>query len=316
MNRCATMLMWTILLFSAVMPASAAEPGPWVFSYFKGNGEDGLHLAVSDDAMTWTAVKGDRSLLAPTVGESKLMRDPSICRGPDGVYHMVWTTSWLGGTIGYAQSRDLIHWSPQRALRAMGVIENVENCWSPEIIYDAAGGQFVVMWASTVTGRFPQSLGQGHGSYNHRLYALTTRDFETISEPQLVYDPGFQVIDGSIFRAGDRYAMVVKNETLKPTAAKWLFLSYADSPTGPWSQPGPRITGDYWCEGPAPLRVGEAWVIYFDRYREGRYGAVRSTDLEHWEDISDRVRFPQGARHGTALRVPRDIVDQLRALSN
>lgn len=37
------------------------------------------------------------------------MRDPSICQGPDGIYHLVWTSSWTDRIIGYASSRDLIH---------------------------------------------------------------------------------------------------------------------------------------------------------------------------------------------------------------
>jgi hypothetical protein len=309
---------WFILfavVFSVLSPALADEPAAYVFCYFKGNGEDGLHLAVSDDALTWTTINHDRPLVASTIGKSKLMRDPSICRGPDGVFHMVWTTGWPDLTIGYAQSKDLAHWSPQRAIPVMAGIEGVRNCWAPEVFYDAEGKRFVVMWASTVDGRFSETLGQGHEKLNHRLYAFATPDFERIGETKLVYDSGFQVIDGAIFRAKGRYVMVAKNETLKPPA-KYLFLSYAASPTGPWSQPGPRITGDYWCEGPSPLRVGDAWVIYFDCYTEHRYGAIRSTDLEHWEDISNRVHFPKGTRHGTALKVPRAIVEQLRALPN
>jgi hypothetical protein len=50
-----------------------------------------------------------------------LMRDPWLGQGPDGGWHMLWTWGWtakeMGGKlkIGYASSKDLIHWSPQRA---------------------------------------------------------------------------------------------------------------------------------------------------------------------------------------------------------
>ena len=27
------------------------------------------------------------------------------------------------------------------------------------------------------------------------------------------------------------------------------------------------ITGDYWCEGPAPLFVDDVLYVYFDKYR-------------------------------------------------
>jgi hypothetical protein len=55
------------------------------------------------------------------------MRDPSIAHGPDGVFHLVWTTSWEGRTIGHTRSRDLRHWSPQRTIRPFGDAD-VRNC--------------------------------------------------------------------------------------------------------------------------------------------------------------------------------------------
>lgn len=39
------------------------------------------------------------------------MRDPCIIAGPDGVFHLVWTISWNEKGIGYAHSKDLIHWT-------------------------------------------------------------------------------------------------------------------------------------------------------------------------------------------------------------
>ena len=33
--------------------------------------------------------------MKPEVG-GKLMRDPSIARGKDGTFHLVWTTNWKG----------------------------------------------------------------------------------------------------------------------------------------------------------------------------------------------------------------------------
>lgn len=38
-----------------------------VFTSFRGNGEDGLHLALSSDGYRWLAMKGDQSFLPPRV---------------------------------------------------------------------------------------------------------------------------------------------------------------------------------------------------------------------------------------------------------
>lgn len=60
---------------------------------------------------------------------------------------------------------------------------------------------------------------------------------------------------------------------------------------------------------------GDALYIYFDKYRNHRYGAVVSYDHgQTWEDISDRVTFPEGIRHGTAFKVSKKVLKQLLRL--
>ncbi len=41
-------------------------------------------------------------------------------------------------------------------------------------------------------------------------------------------------------------------------------------------------------------------------------GAVASTDLEHWNDISDKISFPQGTRHGTVFKVTKKEFSKLK----
>ena len=86
------------LFFSALVKAQHNDV--YMFSYFKHNGEDGLHLAYSKDGYRFTALNNDSSLLKPQVGKDKLMRDPCIIRGADGLFHMVWTVSWGEKGIG------------------------------------------------------------------------------------------------------------------------------------------------------------------------------------------------------------------------
>ncbi len=286
------------LALAIALASQSPAADPLVFSFFRNNGEDGLYLATSPDGLTWTPLNAGKPILHPEVGESKLMRDPSILRAPDSTFHMVWTTAWEGKTIGYASSKDLMHWSPQKAIPVMDAFQGVANCWAPELFYDR--GEFVILWASTVAGRFPETLGTAGKKNNHRIYATRTRDFISFTPAKLFYDPGFVVIDAALFRPGGkhRYGMVVKNETLTPPA-KNLFLVYADSLDGPWTKPGPPISGPDWAEGPSPIHIGAYWYIFFDKYRDHRYGALRSPDLAHWEDITPQIALPAGARHGT-----------------
>ncbi len=113
------------------------EPLTYLFSYFTGNGEDGLHFARSEDGTRWRRVADGRSFLAPAVG-TKLMRDPSVTRGPDGQYHLVWTTGWWDHGFGVAHSSDLKAWSRQAFVPVLEDTPGVQNVWAPEIHYDAA----------------------------------------------------------------------------------------------------------------------------------------------------------------------------------
>jgi sucrose-6-phosphate hydrolase SacC (GH32 family) len=290
---------------------ACAEPTVYLFSYFKGNGEDGLHLAYSIDGYQWKALNDDQSFLIPELSKDKLMRDPCIIHGADGLYHMVWTISWTENGIGYASSKDLVNWSTQKIIPVMAHEDSVRNCWAPEITYDIANKEYMIYWASTIRGRFTDVDSVAESGYNHRMYYVTTKDFNNFSKTQLLYDRGFNVIDATIVPSDNRYVMFLKDERIHPPQ-KNIRIAYADNLTGPYTDASTPITGDYWAEGPTVIKVNNNWIVYFDKYREHKYGAVRSDDLSNWEDVSDMLDMPQGIRHGTILEVPVSIVKNLQ----
>ena len=304
----------------AQTPARTPAPHHYLFSYFKGNGEDGVHLAYSVDGLSWRALNGDRPFLTPAVGQEKLTRDPMVLRGPDGVFHMVWTPGWRERGIGHASSPDLIHWSEQQYIPVMAHEPRARNAWAPELAYDASSGEYLVFWATTIVGRFPATDGQlrkGRSwdpGWDHRIYYVATRDFRTFTPARLLYEHGFNVIDATMVRDGARWLMFVKDETDEPrTPQKNIHYAVTASPTGPWGPPSPAITGKYWAEGPTVLRIDGTWYVYFDKYMEGHFGLVTSPDLEHWTEASDRLSLPPGIRHGTAFEIPADVAAALLA---
>lgn len=274
----------------------------YLFSYFKANGEDGLHYAYSTDGFQWKALNEDASFLRPQLGKEKLMRDPCIIKGTDGNYHMVWTSGWTDKGIGYASSPDLIHWSKQQYIPVMEHQKNARNCWAPEITYDKQTGLYMIYWATTIKHKFPETQSTLDDGYNHRIYYTTTKDFKTFSATELLYEPGFNVIDASIVPEDGRFIMFLKDETREP-AAKNIRIAYSTHLTGPYSSASQPITGDYWAEGPTSLKLDNSWVVYFDKYIDKQYGAVQSSDLENWDDISAQVNFPKGTRHGSIIAV-------------
>jgi beta-galactosidase len=300
------------LMFFTSACKQQPEKQAYLFSYFKGNGEDGLHLAYSTDGLNWQCLKNDSSFLQPILGKDKLMRDPSIVRDEKGVFHLVWTTGWWDQGIGYAYSTDLIHWSEQKNIPVMEKFEGTKNSWAPELFYDRNDQTFYIFWSSTVPGMFPDiPTAENEKGMNHRQFYVTTKDFETFSETRIFFDPGFSVIDGTILEKNGTYYLFVKNENSAPAEKNIRVTSHNQPHDFPITVSAP-ITGNYWAEGPTALQLGNQVYVYFDKYSERKYGAVRSDDMTNWEDISDMVSFPEGIRHGTAFAVPENILNQLK----
>lgn len=305
--------LFLILLF---ISGSHAQTHAYLFSYFTGGGKDGLHLAYSHDGLSWFPLRKGDSYLTPEVGKDKLMRDPSICQGPDGVFHMVWTSSWTDRIIGYSSSKDLIHWAPQRSIPVMMHEPTAKNCWAPELFFDAPTQTFYILWATTIPGRFKEvPTSQSEKGSNHRIFYTTTKDFKTFSPTKLFFDPDFSVIDAAIARDPQKNTlfMIVKNENSNPPEKNLRFTTSRDIRQGFSPMVSAPITPPtYWAEGPSPLFIGDTLYVYFDKYIDHQYGAVRTTDHgSTWTEVSDQVSFPQGIRHGTAFPVEKQVLNTL-----
>jgi len=299
-----------ILMLCCQYKSNAQSNSIYMFAYFNNNGKDGLHLAYSKDGYTWTALNHDSAVLKPMVANDKLMRDPCIVKGADGLFHMVWTVSWNDKGIGYASSKDLVHWSEQQFIPVMKSEDSARNCWAPEITYDAKNKNYMIYWATTIAGKYKMDTIVESG-YNHRLYYVTTKDFKNFSKTKLLYDKGFNVIDATIVPDGKQYIMFLKDETRIPPQ-KNIKIAISKNLTNGFSVPSAPITGNYWAEGPTTLKLGNTWIVYFDKYRDHKYGAVQSTDLKNWTDVSDKISLPKGIRHGSIFVVSEEELQLLK----
>jgi hypothetical protein len=298
------------IIFFFVSKAQVSDE-VYMFSYFVNNGEDGLHLAYSFDGLKWESLKNNKSFLTPTAGKDKLMRDPCIIQGPDGVFRMVWTVSWNEKGIGYAYSNDLVNWSEQYFLPVMEHEPTAKNCWAPEVFYDEKSKQYIIFWSTTIPGRFPETEKTGDDKYNHRMYFVTTTDFRDFTETELFYNQGFNVIDGTMASEKGQYILFLKDEIRTPPQ-KNIRIATSSQLTAGFGKPSAPITGNYWAEGPTPVKIDGQWIVYFDKYNDHKMGAVRSANLKDWEDISDKVSFPEGTRHGTVFKVSRSVFEKLK----
>ena len=140
------------------------------------------------------------------------VRDAFIYRGQDDNYLMVTTDmsnrksrTWFNYGINLLKSNDLIHWtsttidfrqgdsafSDPQSKNWFRDWTKINRVWAPQVIWDAQynggeGGYFV----------YYSMLSTNEGDGHDRIYySYASRDFTSISKPQLFHDRGIAVID-------------------------------------------------------------------------------------------------------------------------
>jgi len=279
-----------------------------MFSSFHEPADQGLRYLYSYDGYHWKNVEG--IFLEPSLGSQKIMRDPSIIRDQKGVYHLVWTIAWKGDKgIGYASSTDSVHWENQRILPVMEHEDQTINVWAPEWFYDPEKEEYLIIWASTIPGRFPRHLEPEDN--NQRMYYTSTKDFQTFQPTQVFADPGFSIIDAVILRQQQGQYVLVLKDNSRPN--RNLKVAFANQATGPYEQVSEPFSA-YLTEGPSVVKVGDQWLIYYDSYGSKSYEAVATKDFKSFKNITAQISIPEGHKHGTIFKASRkDLKGLLQA---
>jgi len=289
-------LLSLMLLLGFATSAAFAE-GAYVFAYFKEPGSQGIYLALSRDGYKFEPLNDGQPWLKPDQ-PGEIMRDVFITRNPSGQgFRMVWTWNWRGNSLGYVDSPDLMTWWPQKKVEIMKDFPEVRNVWAPETYWDAKAKEWLVIWSSAFND----------SDKGNRIWASRTKDFVTFTKPGVFFDPGFVVIDATMFHglvAGrQQWAMVLKDQNIDPLRYQVRWMA-GPSVEGPWGKMSGPIT-ESWSEGPSVVKVGDEFVVYYDHYRapRARYEGVQTKDWVHWESVNDRMSFPDHAKHGSFFRV-------------
>lgn len=255
----------------------------YVFSSFANDGiggpdgGDGLHLIASYDGFAWEIVNEYHSVFQQG---TDLMRDPSIVFGPDGKYHMVWTSGWETDNIGIAHSEDLRNWEQEvlyvwADYTGPGSEESdgsdwpadslsshvppngwVHNCWAPEIFFDQVTREYVIYWSTSIESAqvFPDTYwARANDNLNHRIYYVTTKDFKTYTPRRFFYAPSDRVvIDAFVCQLGkDDYRMIIKDEA--DTGYGNLHICTSTQPLTSWAEMPPI----FWSEMSEPPFAGQ-----------------------------------------------------------
>ncbi len=280
--------------------------GDWFLmtSHREPNQTDGLHLAVSREGLEWQVIHEDRSVLKPTVGE--VFRDPSIARDDKGTYHLVWTIAWNCNRykgIGYACSRDLIHWSEQRVIELMKDHDKTDFIWAPELFWDSQKKEWLIHWSSSVRDIFPETLALFNGHANPRIYYAVTKEFRTFTPSRLLFNGDCLAIDSYLYHEADQgYFMFFKADR-REEPKRGILVAKAPAREGPYVVDPNMITApeEGWAEGPCAVQFGEKVRLYYacQNYSSG----YESKDMKHWMSIRQKMVTPGGYRHGTIIRI-------------
>jgi hypothetical protein len=214
---------------------------------------------------------------------------------------VVLTTSWLGTTIGYACSKDLVHWSKEQLIPVMKNIKGTKNSWAPEIIYDSIQNKYMIFWSSAVDTVWS-------------VYYSTTRNFKHFSKPKILFynggigggkagDQG--PIDAFIFNDKSRYILFYKKDD--NTRVPDLYYRFGNKPQGPWGNENGPIKPSTGDEGPSCIKEGKEYRVYTDPFESNLAYVYASTDLKKWKQYHTNLKMS----HGTVLRISNKIALKL-----
>jgi pectinesterase len=229
-------------------------------------------IMVSTDGLTWIA-----SASAPPAKNAR------TAAGPDGMLHAVWTTG--DKKLWHATAQDPAHWSAAQSVEIMAD-QNALDLESPNLFYDEPRRQWIVTWSCTLARNAIQAF-QEDVNHNPRIWYATTADFQTFSEPKLLFDNNYATRDAQIIHTGWHY-ILLHNDNSRPMQN--LRAAIADTPTGPWGPSTTAFTPKF-TEVPTAIRIGDEWRIYWGGKARGLYV---TRDFIHFTDASAQLKLPAG----------------------
>ncbi len=288
-----------------------------------------VYFGLSRDGFTWEAVNHGQPILWAYYGDKGvrdftiikcentgkyhiLATDLSLSYGMRNQYHHSWDEIGRNGSkcLSVWESADLVSWSEQRLARLGD--EDFGCLWAPDIIFDRAWGDYVIHWSSS---HRCNDYGQ------KAIYYSRTTDFETFSEPELLYrkeDSG--VIDSAMYEEDGKYYLFVKSEG-NPSN---IILLESDSVTGPFARiqafdESMKAIQAGLYEAPTAVRLEDGrWCLFLDYYGvpgdgQGYVPFVADSMASGRFVRSDaRFHFPYGYKHGTVIKISTQEYERIR----
>ena len=302
----------------------------YLFAYFEGGGDphqqEQLRFAVSEDAMNWHALNGNRPIIASdTISNSGGIRDPYIMRGEEGLYYMVATDMYThdpaqgwGSNPGIVllKSDDLIHWDHAKIHLAKDFPENFGDAywvWAPQCIYDREAKKYMIYFTLQRSDR--RSL--------ITYYAYANEDFTGFeSEPRQLFAAKYGSIDNDIIYKDGVYHLFYKGNTKDEHGREYkngIQQATSESLMGPWVEDFKYLDAyantHTAVEGSGVFKLNdkEEYILMYDLYGSGRYEFQRSTDLYTFTEQPESFTKDFFPRHGTIMSVTAEELERLKA---
>ena len=287
---------------SSNLPKSTS--GAYLFAYFRNdakstNGEN-IFYAVSKDGYNYESLNGGVPVASASQGTGH-SRDPYIMKAQDGAeykYYMVatdanTTNNYNNTGLHTWGSNDLIHWdelaNPQFATNKGGGSKTITNmCWAPEAIWDPVAGKYMVYFAT--------NEADSAANESAKIYYSYTADFINFEEKQVLFDPGYGVIDADITPYKNGYVMMYKKEASSDPGAKkvWYTFKTGKSPSnsdGEYDAANAKVFESVTktqAEGPQvfPIAGTSSYGVLGDYFSNGGFGFSYTSDFESYSKIS------------------------------
>lgn len=287
---------------SSNLPKSTS--GAYLFAYFRNdakstNGEN-IFYAVSKDGYNYESLNGGVPVASASQGTGH-SRDPYIMKAQDGAeykYYMVatdanTTNNYNNTGLHTWGSNDLITWdelaNPQFATDKAGGSKTITNmCWAPEAIWDPVAGKYMVYFSS--------NEADSAANDSSKIWYSYTSDFKNFDEKQLLFDPGYGVIDADITPYKNGYVMMYKKEASSGTGAKkvWYTFKTGKSPSnsdGEYDAANAKVfesVTNTQAEGPQvfPISGTSSYGVLVDYFSDGGFGFSYTSDFESYSKIS------------------------------
>lgn len=284
-----------------------ATDGGYLFAHMTDDNYGSLFYSVSRDAYNWETLNDGRTVLPAYCGH------PDICKGRDG-YYMISVKKGSGIPLLW-HSTDLVNWEYTKLAKSIfnkikelyGHVNEETYYGAPKMFYDQPSDQYMITWHAGKTGN-DSDTGEWE---TKRTFYILTKDFKSFSDPKLLFnftgsDENMATIDVIIRHSGDSYYAIFKDERTQdvaPETGKTIRIAKAPALTGPYANPGPRITDlDRWHEAPivVPTVDGKGFYLFTENYPL-QYDMFEAQSLDGpW---TERYFAGPKARHGCMVRV-------------